>query len=344
MRYTLSTPLFIYELGQRANQEDSLYPPTGMVSANDRIFILCDGMGGHEAGEVASATVCESLGQWFRTHHSSDAVLTTEDFNRALAAAYDALDVRDNGTIERKMGTTLTFLMFHAGGVTAAHIGDSRIYQLRPGMAKPLFKTNDHSLVNELLRLGEISEEEARTSPNRNVITRAMQPGGERRAKADITLLTDIQPGDWFYLCSDGMLEQMNDSELMAILTDTSLSVDEKRAELIHRTAGNKDNHTAWLIQVQSIEGGKKESMEKDNSVAPVVIDIGTDDDTPVPTADVVPVRGNVAVREKRKSRKYPVEDRQRKNRSWIVWIVAFLVGLLIVWIVSAHVIPSLHN
>lgn len=273
MRFTLSDPIWIHELGKRANQEDSLYPSEGNATSADRVFVLCDGMGGHEAGEVASSSVCESLGRWFRKHVSADDVLTAATFNEALSAAYEDLDIRDNGVSEKKMGTTMTFIMFHAGGATAAHIGDSRIYQLRPGEAKPLFKTNDHSLVNDLVRLGEITEEEARTSPNRNVITRAMQPG-EHRSKADITLLTDVQPGDWFFLCSDGMLEQMEDEEIVALITDETLSPDEKRQELIRRTSDNKDNHTAWLIQVTAVEGTPLISDADTTETEPVIMEL----------------------------------------------------------------------
>lgn len=302
MKYTLSQPLYIHEIGQRSNQEDSLFPHDGQATAADRFFVLCDGMGGHEAGEVASASVCESLGQWFRKQTSDDKVLTAATFNEALSAAYDVLDARDKGTSEKKMGTTMTFLMFHTGGVTAAHIGDSRIYQLRPGEAKPLFKTNDHSLVNDLIRLGELTEEEARTSPNRNVITRAMQPG-EQRSKADIALLTDVQPGDWFYLCSDGMLEQMDDDELVRLITDPTLSPEEKRAELIRRTADNKDNHTAWLIQVAEVEGAPMVSAEE--------------------TAETEPVVMELSVKEIESQTNQPVQKRKKH------WILLLLVGLL---------------
>ncbi|MBO7498270.1 MAG: serine/threonine-protein phosphatase [Bacteroidaceae bacterium] len=312
MRFSLSQPLFIHELGQRSNQEDSLFPFDGQATAADRLFVLCDGMGGHEAGEVASASVCGSLGWWFRKHFSSDAVLTTSIFNEALSAAYEDLVARDKGTSEKKMGTTMTFLMFHAGGATIAHIGDSRVYHLRPGVDKPLFKTNDHSLVNDLIRLGEITEEEARTSPNRNVITRAMQPEAERRAKADIQLITDVQPGDWFYLCSDGMLERMNDDELVRLITDPTLSPEEKRAELIRRTADNKDNHTAWLIQVLDVEGLPVTSSEDTTDKDPVVMEMGV--------AEVAPPLQHEGIKKKPKKNK----------KNWGLYLLLILLLLLV--------------
>lgn len=254
MKYILSKPITIHELGQRANQEDSLYPPEECLTDGQHFFILCDGMGGHESGEVASSTVCECMGGYLKEHLSAGEPFSNQMFENALAAAYDGLDSKDNPDEVKKMGTTMTFLMFHDSGVTAAHIGDSRIYQFRPGVEEPLFKSRDHSLVNDLILLGEITEEEARTSKNKNVITRAMQPGQENRAKADMTLLTDVKPGDWFYLCSDGMLEQMDDAVLGGILTDQSMTDDEKKDLLIRRTSSNRDNHTAFVIHVLDIK------------------------------------------------------------------------------------------
>lgn len=145
----------LQELGQRANQEDSLFPALGKVTSGDRLFVLCDGMGGHEKGEVASATVCEQISRTILSQWRADEPLSDDLFRQALAAAYDALDAKDDGA-ERKMGTTMTFLCLHAKGATVAHIGDSRVYQLRPASkhspAHIVFHTRDHSLVNDLAR------------------------------------------------------------------------------------------------------------------------------------------------------------------------------------------------
>jgi PPM family protein phosphatase len=248
----------LQELGQRQNQEDSLYPALGQSTNDDRLFILCDGMGGHEKGEVASATVCETMSKTILSMWDPTQPLTDDMFQKALDAAYDALDAKDHGE-ERKMGTTMTFVCLHADGVTVAHIGDSRIYQLRPAAngqpASIVFRTQDHSLVNDLVRVGEITEEEAKHHPQKNVITRAMQPCQERRAKADITHLTDIQPGDYFYMCSDGMLEEATDENILNIITMPD-KTDEEKLEMLRKvTEENKDNHTAHLIRINKVEG-----------------------------------------------------------------------------------------
>ena len=254
----------LQELGQRANQEDSLFPALGKLTPDDRLFILCDGMGGHEKGEVASATVCETISRVVLSAWHPSEALSDELFLQALSAAFDALDAKDNGE-ERKMGTTLTFLCLHANGATVAHIGDSRIYQLRPASknspAQIVFRTQDHSLVNDLVKIGEITEEEAKHHPQKNVITRAMQPCQEHRAKADIALLTDIQPGDYFFMCSDGMLEQSTDDNILNIITKPNVS-DEHKLEMLRQvTEENKDNHTAHLIYISDVANSVVEDV-----------------------------------------------------------------------------------
>lgn len=250
-------PYTIHEIGQRKNQEDSIFPAHGESTSNDRLFILCDGMGGHEKGEVASATVCETMSLAILSHWNANEPLSDDFLLQAIDEAYDALDAKDNSE-ERKMGTTMTFLCFHSEGATVAHIGDSRIYQLRPAKgdapARIVFKTQDHSLVNDLVRIGEITEEEAKNHPQKNVITRAMQPCQERRSKADITHLTDIQSGDYFYMCSDGMLEQTTDENLLYIITKPNTK-DEQKVEMLRNvTSENRDNHTAHLIYINKVE------------------------------------------------------------------------------------------
>lgn len=251
-------PYNLQELGQRQNQEDSLFPGIDQQTKDDRLFILCDGMGGHEKGEVASATVCETMSKTILSRWTPNEPLSDELLQQAIAEAYDALDAKDNGE-ERKMGTTMTFVCFHAEGVTVAHIGDSRVYQLRPATKKEpasiVFKTRDHSLVNDLIDIGEITEEEAKNHPQKNVITRAMQPCQERRAKATISHLTDIREGDYFYMCSDGMLEQTTDDNLLFIVTNKKKSDKEKVEMLREVTKDNKDNHTAHLIYIDKVKG-----------------------------------------------------------------------------------------
>lgn len=283
MNFKIAQPLWIHELGQRSNQEDSLTPLDSALNECTRVFILCDGMGGHEKGEVASQAVCQAMIEWFNKNYSNEKPLSEQEFNQALACAYDALDARDDIDSEKKMGTTMTFLALHAGGATIAHIGDSRIYQIRPSTRQVIYKSRDHSLVYDLIRLGEMTEEEARTSKQKNIITRAMQPNQERRSHADIDLVTDIQAGDYFYLCSDGMLEQMDDQELVSIFASTAMSDDVKRDFLIEKTIDNRDNHTAFIIHVLDVTN---ELEEDDESITTQPILFNEDEESESSTSE----------------------------------------------------------
>lgn len=263
MEYRLKA-LSIYEFGQRKDkegnphQEDWLYP--AIDSSHDeqnRLFILCDGMGGHAAGEVASATVCEAMSQTVHSATQKGEKFSEALLHEAIAAAYDLLDQRDatHGS-QKKMGTTMTFLMFHEDGVTIAHIGDSRVYHIRPRTGNKediVFQTEDHSLVNQLLKAGELTPEEAETYAHKNIITRAMQPNLEYRHKADIYTSKDILPGDYFYMCSDGMLEQTTNDNLCFVL-HKDIPDEEKRDMLIRLSRDNKDNHSAHLIHVLDVQ------------------------------------------------------------------------------------------
>ena len=153
MKIEIYQPQAIWELGQRDNQEDSIFPAFGKATDDDRLFILCDGMGGHEHGEVASQTVCKAMSDTILSLRKQS--FTDDDLLDALQTAYRQLDCLDNSHL-RKMGTTLCLLYFHQRGLTAAHIGDSRIYHIRPKENRILYQSRDHSLVYDLYQAGEI--------------------------------------------------------------------------------------------------------------------------------------------------------------------------------------------
>ena len=167
MKYKL-TSFSILEYGQRKDaqgnphQEDSLFPVHNQLSNDDRLFIVCDGMGGHDFGEVASATVCEAMSKAI-LEKTSETDFTDDILKEAIQQAYDALDARDTGSA-KKMGTTMTVLKLHQQGATIAHIGDSRVYHIRPGKdaetTRILHVTKDHSLLNSLLDVGELTPED----------------------------------------------------------------------------------------------------------------------------------------------------------------------------------------
>lgn len=277
----------IYELGQRANQEDAIFPKHGAVQDTDRLFILCDGMGGHESGEVASSTVCAVMSRSVlrSLEGQEEPEFTQEMLLQALDDAYDALDQKDNGA-DKKMGTTMTFLKFHRKGCTIAHIGDSRVYHIRPGKDAAdthiLFQTRDHSLVNDLIEVGELTPEGAKTFRQKNVITRAMQPNMDRRCKADIQEITDIRPGDYFYMCSDGMLEEMEEEHIRFNFSAQTGSDENKIRILVEATSQNRDNHSAIVVHILDVEGGVSDETDwhaqrEGNTPKPIMAEVHDD-------------------------------------------------------------------
>lgn len=260
MKITTRQPKSFSEIGRKDNQEDFLWPNPATITTENRVFVMCDGVGGQECGEVASQTAATALGTYLTEHYPIDGAMTKADFEEALSYAYDEMDKADNGAV-RKMGTTMTCLVLHRGGALVAHIGDSRIYHVRPSLASKegrtgiIYQSADHSLVNDLLRAGEITEEEAVNFPQKNVITRAMQPHLERRYKADIYEIDDVQGGDFFFLCCDGVLEQLTNDKLGEILANEELDDDGKiaaiKAVCDERT---RDNYTCWLVPIENVE------------------------------------------------------------------------------------------
>ena len=244
MKIELYPPLSIHEIGQRENQEDSI------IQWDNLLFVLCDGMGGHEKGEVASQTVCQSLVTWFENNLKPDEPFSDDQLREAIEFAYAELDkyADDN---PRQMGTTLTLLYICSKGITAAHMGDSRIYHIRPDVGV-LYQSRDHSLVFDLFQAGEITYEQMATFPQKNIVTRAMTPGEDNRMRSDIIHITDIQPNDYFYMCSDGMMEKMTNSELLTLF---SADMDDKIkvGQLKMATNQNFDNHTAWIIHIKNV-------------------------------------------------------------------------------------------
>lgn len=247
-------PICLNEQGKRGNQEDSIYPLPGEATVNDRTFLVCDGMGGHEAGEVASSTVCEALPAYLKTHESE--AFGPDLLRDALTAAYEALAARDHSRSEKKMGTTLTLLHFTDTMAYIAHIGDSRVYHLRPSGVgdayRIMHRTQDHSLVNELVRAGVITEAEAENHPRKNVITRAMQSRNDRRDGATFYQTNDVKAGDIFLLCSDGVSGAMSEETLCSICSDSNFT-DEQRMRMIAEQCAehSNDNYSAYLIHIE---------------------------------------------------------------------------------------------
>lgn len=262
MDIQLNTAYSFCQQGQRDYQEDSRYPNADSISGTQRFFVVCDGVGGCEKGEVASQTVCQAIGKVMAgTDFNSD--FTNQHFHKVLDAAYNALDKIVNDE-NRDMGTTMTFICFHAGGCTMAHIGDSRIYQIRPSEGI-IYRSDDHSLVNSMVHNGMLTPDEADTHSERNVITRYMEAveADQNRCMATVMRTEDVKAGDYFLLCTDGVLHYISDDELLDLLSGKE-SDEEKMLTLAEKSKDSEDNNTAWLISIQSVTQTEESDSDDD--------------------------------------------------------------------------------
>jgi protein phosphatase len=259
----IEKPVAFHELGQRANNEDSIFPTLNHVDSSNALFLVCDGVGGAEKGEMASQLVCQGISNFFNNHcqEMSDA----EQVQKAIAEAQAQIDAYIAKHPDAKsMASTLTLLHLHKQGATVAHVGDSRVYHIRNG--RILYKTHDHSLVNEWVSTGIITPEEAVNHPKKNVLVRAVVSSQVREVKADVEIITDLQPGDHFFLCTDGVLEHIDDETLCLILKQNISDQEKMNAIRDYGKDINQDNYSAYLVTLKKVIWNANKSS--DNSSA----------------------------------------------------------------------------
>jgi serine/threonine protein phosphatase PrpC len=221
------------------------------------LFAVADGMGGHAAGEVASATALETVreqlaeneglldGYQQRPTPEARQALLSEIEGAVHAAAKTIFETAERNPRRRGMGTTLSMLVVVGGTGFMAHVGDSRVYLLRSGRLHQL--SEDHSFLWEQIKRGALTPEQASRSRYKNVITRAV--GITESVQVD-TLVLDVLPGDRFMLCSDGLHGYLrSDEELASILEDGGESAVEQLVRLANERGG-KDNITCLVLEV----------------------------------------------------------------------------------------------
>jgi protein phosphatase len=226
---------------QRRANEDSLL-------ARSPLFVVADGMGGAQAGEVASRIAVESFYGGL-----GDPVSPEERLAEAARAANARIHELSQSNAEHAgMGTTLTAIYVGAEEVAIAHVGDSRAYCLRDGELLRL--TDDHSLVDELIREGRLTPEEAEEHPQRSIITRALGP--EETVEVD-TRSFRARPGDVYLLCSDGLTSMVSEVRLAEILLAHGRLHDAGEALIAEANrAGGRDNITVILLRVEEVTAG----------------------------------------------------------------------------------------
>ena len=237
----------------RTNNEDNFGYDT-----RQGIFIVCDGMGGQAAGEVASKMAVDSVLTYFREAAKNgnypeigqqpDGVSREA---RALASAVHVANeaIHDSAAAhaaQKGMGATIVMLMVHDNFFSVGHVGDSRIYLLREGELRQL--TNDHSLVMEQVRRGLITREEAEHSEMQNIIIRALGPEATVEPDLDDQMARE---GDLLLLATDGLTKLVADEKLQLVLQSSS-SLEQKCDEMIAaaREAGGDDNITCVLVRI----------------------------------------------------------------------------------------------
>jgi protein phosphatase len=217
-------------------------------SVEDGVYLVCDGMGGAAAGEIASSVaVDEMLRLLSRRAVGEDALMAPMPVvaEEAIRAANEAIFSRSQRNYKLSgMGTTLVGLVVEESRVWVLNVGDSRCYLLRNRRLQQL--TLDHSLVEEQVRMGRMTRSEALRSPLRNVITRAL--GTQSSVTPDIFEL-EAEPGDLFLLCSDGLTRELSDS-LIESLLGVDLPIDGLCSRLVEaaKKAGGHDNITCLLV------------------------------------------------------------------------------------------------
>ena len=195
----------------REKNEDFIYP----CGNQERIFVLCDGMGGHGHGEIASEIVGTSVFRYLKELQIDE--YTPDVFQEALDFAVEQLNNADIYHDERRMGTTLVVVALNRYNVLVGHVGDSRCYLL-DNCCNIKFRTRDHSMVAEAVENQILTEEEAYNSPKKNILTRSVQAGKDEKIEMTIDTLVDVTDGDYLLLCTDGVNDALRDNEIEAVL------------------------------------------------------------------------------------------------------------------------------
>lgn len=227
------------------------------VNDKYQVYVVADGMGGHNHGEIASQIAVEAIREFIDSSMDNDGTLPigydatlhqhSNHLKRSIHTAHDHVlkAIREDGAL-LGMGTTVVGAMHKEQVVAIAHVGDSRGYRLRNGHLELL--TQDHTWVNEQVVAGYLSEEQAKSHPLKNVVTRAL--GGDSDIVVDVTE-TEARAGDLFLLCSDGLTTMLSDEEIHErLVVDASLDEIGRRLIQDANARGGFDNVTVVLFQV----------------------------------------------------------------------------------------------
>lgn len=242
VRYTAAA---VTDRGRKRPSNEDAYG----YSIESGVYVVCDGMGGAAAGEVASSLAVDEVLRLLKTDGQVSTGELPAAAESAVTAANDAIFSRAQRNQRLSgMGTTLVVLATRDQRVWVLNIGDSRCYRLRSGRLEQL--TQDHSLVEEQVRMGRMTPREALQSPLKNVITRAL--GTQSHVTPDVFEF-EAEPGDLFLLCSDGLTRELSDSTIQELLNREG-TLENLAAHLVEaaKKAGGHDNITCLLVRAES--------------------------------------------------------------------------------------------
>jgi protein phosphatase len=249
----------------RSNNEDfiahEIPGDDNIRSRKGSVFVVTDGVGGSDAGEIASREAAQSF---IRTYYESKkrpeaAVRESVQFTNHVI--FDLS--HDQGGSYRKMETTLTGFVLVDGWIHIGHVGDSRLYRIRPEQNEIVQLTRDHSEVAELMRMGILTADEARRHPRRNVITRSV--GSKFVAQADYRS-EPLRVGDIFVVCTDGLWEPLEDADILEIVRTGSPSECCTRLTDMALERQTNDNLSVQVVKVLELEEGVSASQAGDHA------------------------------------------------------------------------------
>ena len=228
---------------RRKVNQDTVYSSDTPVGSLPNLYIVADGMGGELAGDYASAKCVETVVEGIKASNESEPVKILE---QAIQSANQIIYKESKSDIDKAgMGTTLVLATFIDGHIYVANVGDSRLYVATP--AKLLQITKDHSVVAELVRTGELDEDDARTDNRKNMITRAI--GAEDKISADYFDVI-LRGGEKILLCSDGLTNMVEDKDIYSVITSAGTLESRAKALVSQANAnGGKDNISVIIIE-----------------------------------------------------------------------------------------------
>jgi protein phosphatase len=276
----------------RANNQDAIgtwqdLPQTVQFAEYGYLFAVADGVGGNEQGEVASALAIETL---FHSYYGDDTMDVPAALKRAVRLANEAVYERGLSQSEdRAMGTTLVAGVIRGATLTIGNVGDSRAYLAR-GRAQMAPISKDHSLVAEAVRAGQMTPEQAKSSRQRNVITRAL---GQRQ-KVDVDIFeVDLMADDVVLLCSDGLHGIVDDAEMKQIVQ--ALPPEEAATELIDLANNRNASDNVSAVVVKATVTAEPSSVSAPAAPAMVLSETATDRLPAVPEKRGVPIAAIIA-------------------------------------------------